>query len=190
MRAFAVLVVALVVALGAACYAQPAPASGPPTCAQAADHVLALLGAGDDHAHRVHDVLAERCRADQWGSDVTRCMLDEPELHASHHCQDRLTADQRIAFTRDVAAIDALPPAPGEAEHALPHECYAYRAAVDELFQCAAFPAQTREAIQAAYEQAMATWDTVPPDAVASVAAACRAATDAIHAALARACPP
>ena len=94
---------ALVIAV-AGCGGQPAPPpEPPPTCAAVADHVRALMPAGDPDASAVRTALETRCASDGWAADALRCMYDEPSLTARHHCKDKLTAPQREALDADIA---------------------------------------------------------------------------------------
>ena len=188
MRSFAAIAATV---LAAACHASPAPAGAPATCAQVADHVQAMLPKGDDHggehARKVRDVIERRCRLDHWTADVTTCMFDEHDLHSGHHCQDQLTAEQRTAFTHEVAAID-LPPAPPKLP--LPTECDDYKSAIEAMANCQQIPMEARRQMVAALAQISAAWTDAPPETRQSLAASCKVAADAVRQGLATVCPP
>lgn len=182
---------ALVLLLLTACHAQPAASSGPASCAEVAQHVRALMPPGDEHANQVRDVLAERCRADRWPVAATNCMMDEHELHAGHHCQDQLTAEQRSAFVRAVDAIDAPPPPP-KAEAAtggLPRECMDYEDAVQQFAACGKLPPGTIDAMKDAFAHQIQAMSALPADQRANIAASCKQAAEAVRQATA-ACTP
>ncbi len=175
----------LAICAAAGCHASPAPGADRPTCANVAAHVETLLPEGEDHGahrHEVRAVLAARCTEDRWASDVLACMLDERDLHAGHHCQDQLTAEQRSAFTRDVAAIDAPLVPPKLAAHDLmPAECEAYGDAIKAAMTCDKIPIEAREALTAAFERFSATWPGLPPETRKQLAVACQAGADAVR---------
>ncbi len=154
-----------------------------PTCAAVADHVLALLTPNDaspDHAQQVRDVLDRRCRDDRWALDVTSCMIGEGDLHARHHCQDKLTAEQRIAFNRDLVAIDAPPPAP-PGPHDWPSECDDYESMVTELQSCSAMTEQQRDMIKRVFVQGTPNWDHLQGDERTAAAVECESRAELLR---------
>lgn len=186
------LLVALAVTAAAGCHASPAAGADRPTCANVAGHVEALLPEGEDHGahrHEVREVLAAHCTADRWATDVLACMLDERDLHAGHHCQDQLTAEQRTAFNRDLAAIDAPRPKL-DAHDLLPAECEAYNDAIKAAMTCDKIPIEAREALTAAFEQFSAAWPGLPPEARQQLAVACQAGGDTVRQMLAACASP
>jgi hypothetical protein len=75
----------------------------------------------------------------------------------------------------------ATAPAPAAAAGDLPAECNDYKAAIDKLSSCDKMPQQARDALKQAYDQASAGWASLPADAKANLATACKAGTDAVN---------
>jgi hypothetical protein len=74
------------------------------------------------------------------------------------------------------APAAAAPAAAGN----LPAECNDYKAAIDKLASCDKMPQQARDALKQAYDQASAGWASLPAEAKANLATACKAGTDAV----------
>jgi hypothetical protein len=66
--------------------------------------------------------------------------------------------------------------------------CDDYRAAIRELEACDAMPAQARDAVWIAYEQAAASWESVPESGRAALSAACKESATAIREAAEKLC--
>jgi len=77
------------------------------------------------------------------------------------------------------AATGTTPAAPAAAGN-LPTECNDYKAAIDKLSSCDKMPQQARDALKQAYDQASAGWASLPAEAKANLATACKAGTDAV----------
>jgi hypothetical protein len=77
------------------------------------------------------------------------------------------------------AATATAPAAPAAAGN-LPTECNDYKAAIDKLSSCDKMPQQARDALKQAYDQASAGWASLPAEAKANLATACKAGTDAV----------
>jgi hypothetical protein len=83
------------------------------------------------------------------------------------------------------AAATATAPAPAGD---LPAECNEYKAAIDKLSTCDKMPQQARDALKQAYDQSSAGWASLPADAKANLATACKAGTDAVTASAKQSC--
>ena len=83
------------------------------------------------------------------------------------------------AGTAAPAAAGTAPAAPAAAGD-LPAECNDYKAAIDKLSSCDKMPQQARDALKQAYDQASAGWASLPAEAKANLATACKAGTDAV----------
>jgi hypothetical protein len=82
------------------------------------------------------------------------------------------------------ATAPAAAPATGTAPAAagnLPAECNDYKAAIDKLASCDKMPQQARDALKQAYDQASTGWASLPAEAKANLATACKAGTDAVN---------
>lgn len=62
----------------------------------------------------------------------------------------------------------------------LPVACAEWRAALDKLATCDAFPANARESLTSVYTDASKSWGQLPPDAKRRLGAICQAGTDSI----------
>ena len=63
----------------------------------------------------------------------------------------------------------------------LPKECNDYKDAIAKLAACDKMPAQARDALKQAYDQAAAGWTSLPAEAKANLATACKAGADAVQ---------
>jgi hypothetical protein len=131
----------------AACHHGSAP-SATPTCATAADHVRGLLGPESPRASRIRDVFAVRCEADGWDIEARECVVATTSLRNPRHCKSRLTAEQRTALDRELAAVAATPVAVR-----LPPVCKDYAAMIEKLGSCTALPEDTRGALELSYRE-------------------------------------
>ncbi len=78
--------------------------------------------------------------------------------------------------------IRGNPPAVASSNaRSMPPECDAYRDAIDKIARCEKIPADTRQALKDAFMQMSSAWDQVPVDAMADIAAACKAGADAVR---------
>lgn len=169
------------IALLIACHVDAVPQ--PVTCAQAADHVLALLEPKDGRARGVRDAFEHRCNIDRWSEVARTCIAEEPALASGRHCQEHLTGDQRARLDEAIAAADAPRPAraPAPTEHCdnpdLQQDCVDYCQALFRLVDCPSAPQGTRESL-------LAMWAAVEKQLVAagpSIAASCRSAADGLQ---------
>jgi hypothetical protein len=72
----------------------------------------------------------------------------------------------------------AAPVAAGD----LPAECNDYKAAIAKLATCDKMPKEARDALTKAFDQASATWATLPAEQKAGLSSACKAGADAVTA--------
>jgi hypothetical protein len=84
-------------------------------------------------------------------------------------------APDKAATTTATTGTPAAAPA-GD----LPAECNEYKAAIDKLSACDKMPQQSRDALKQAYDQASTGWASLPADAKANLATACKAGADAV----------
>ena len=79
----------------------------------------------------------------------------------------------------------AVPPATaGE----LPAECTAYKATIEKLASCDKLAAQVRDGLKQTFDQASASWASLPAAGKAGLATGCKAGTDAVLAAAKSTC--
>jgi hypothetical protein len=162
----------------AACHHGAVPPDAP-TCAATAEHVRGLL-APDARATRIRGVVATRCVADAWTPEVRGCMLATTSLRHPRHCKAMLTAAQRAALERGLAAA-ALPP------ERSPQTCTEYRGLIDKLAACPAIPAAARGALEQAYRELAQAWARGIYD-TPTIEAECRSMTDGLRRAMAATC--
>lgn len=62
----------------------------------------------------------------------------------------------------------------------LPKECADYKAALDKLAACDKVPANAKDALKKSFDQASATWATVPAESKATLSTACTAGAKAV----------
>jgi hypothetical protein len=74
------------------------------------------------------------------------------------------------------AGSGAAPAAAGD----LPAECNDYKAAIDKLSGCDKMPQAARDALKNAFDQASASWASLPAESKAGLATACKAGADAV----------
>lgn len=75
---------------------------------------------------------------------------------------------------------DTAGAAPAAGGGDLPAECNDYKAAIEKLASCDKMPQQARDALKNAFDQASAGWASMPAEAKANLATACKAGTDAV----------
>jgi hypothetical protein len=157
----------------------------PPTCTAAAEHVRELLGPGAERSIRIRDVFAARCDADAWSIEVRACVVATTSLRNPRHCKAKLTAEQRSALDRELAAVDAT-------ATRMPAACHEYRALIGRLGECRAIPQATRAALEQGYRDLTRTWMRVGVDARAidggTLESKCRAMADSMRQAIAPTC--
>jgi hypothetical protein len=84
----------------------------------------------------------------------------------------------------------APPPPPIDPLAAMPIECRDYGAAIHKFATCDKMPQASRDALAQAFDQASASWAQLPPEERAQLAAACKAALDAVTDAAKATCGP
>jgi hypothetical protein len=70
--------------------------------------------------------------------------------------------------------------APAAAAGDLPAECNDYKAAIEKLSSCDKMPQAARDALKNAFDQASGSWASLPAEAKAGLATACKAGADAV----------
>ncbi len=88
------------------------------------------------------------------------------------------------------APPDAAPPPPTDPLATMPIECRDYGAAIHKFATCDKMPQASRDALSQAFDQASAAWAQLPPEERAQLAAACKAALDAVTDASRAMCGP
>ena len=157
--------------LAAACH-HGASGPPPPSCTGVAEHVYGMLPQ-DDHGKSLRDVLAARCTKDAWDVGPRNCIMDTKTLHDGHHCKDRLTPDQRVAFESDLEAIEKKRAAE------LPAECERYRLAMAKIATCDKLPQAARDALKQAFDAMARGWlryGDQPPEGKRATIAGCKQA--------------
>jgi hypothetical protein len=149
-------------------------------CAKPAARAIERMTKTDDF-HRTHMTwaLAESCAADWWPASSLTCVAGAKTTKALERCEAKLGTSQRA----DVQALMTYAMSIGEAivdDPSLPPECKEYHAVIERLASCDKMPAQARAALRDAYRQAAVGWTNLPPEALASLATACKAGTEAV----------
>jgi hypothetical protein len=120
------------------------------------------------------DRMKKACAADKWSDTLRACI----SLGGEDACFAAAGAPQKQwGF-----------PARGVLVSTGVAECDAWGQAVMRLATCDKLPQTSRDALQQAYEQLQQTWAVMPPDQRATLAEACKQATDAVRQ-LASSCP-
>jgi hypothetical protein len=120
-------------------------------------------------ADKRHQIVASRtamqktCVGDHWDDTTRACIVvaDEQRCYANA---------LRWGYPALIAAT--MPN--------LPDECGMYKAAIDRIATCDALPVSSRDAMKQAFDQASAGWAALDPDAMKTLAPACRAGADAM----------
>ena len=154
----------------------------PPTCAAAAEHVRVLLRPASARANRIRDVLAARCSADAWSGEVRVCVVATRTLRDPQHCKAKLTAEQRGALDRELAALPA-------AAHVAwaPPPCNDYRALLDKISMCTALPPELRAAFERGYREIIQDWSRGIRE-VSAVEALCQMKASDVRRAVSKTC--
>ena len=163
-----------------ACHHGAAPPA--PSCSAVADHVRALLGPESTRGPRIREAFAARCQGDDWDAEVRSCMLATTSLKNPRRCKAKLTAEQRGALDRDLAAASAAP-----VVVRLPSTCRDYRAMIERLGSCAALPEAARGALELGYRELTEAWTRGTYDA-RTLDAQCRAMLDRLRQVVAARC--
>jgi hypothetical protein len=75
-------------------------------CRPATDHLVELLTGeqtgGVPMADRLRAALFDRCSADRWGADATRCFQTLPSIDKADGCAKYLTVPQRDGFQQAI----------------------------------------------------------------------------------------
>jgi len=78
------------------------------------------------------------------------------------------------------AAAPAAGAAPAAAGGDLPAECAEYKAAVEKLATCDKLPAASRAALKKSFDDASASWASMPAEQKAGLSTSCKAGTEAV----------
>lgn len=109
----------------------------------------------------------------------TGCKKKDEAAKTDNTAEKKTTEGAPAAGTAPATA-PAAGTAPAAAAGNLPTECNDYKAAIDKLASCDKMPQQARDALKQAYDQASAGWASLPAEAKANLATACKAGTDAV----------
>ncbi len=148
----------------------------PPSCTQAADHVLVLLEPKDDQARDIRGVFETRCREDHWAADVRSCVVGTTSLKDPKHCKAGLAISPRSHLETDLAAAAAR-----VRERSMPEACRGYARIIDKLMSCDQLPRASRDAMKQGYEAVRESWSNFDGPARAAADEGCKAATDAMR---------
>jgi hypothetical protein len=152
-----------------------------PTCTAAAEHVRTLLVPGRERSTRIRDVVAMRCDVDSWSPEVRECVVATTSLRHPRHCKAKLTAAQRVAFDRELAALEA-------AALRTPPACNDYRGLIEKLATCRAIPLAARTALEQGYREIVQTWARGATHDAGALEAQCRSMVDGLRQAIAPTC--
>ncbi len=155
---------------------------------------------------KMKTAMVKSCTDDKWSADALKCMDDAKTMDDMQKCEGKLTPEQKKNVDKNMseamgmgdmhgggdtaakptegsaaagsAAAGSAAPAAGGGD--LPAECNDYKAAIDKLASCDKLPAQAKDALKNAYDQASAGWANLPAEAKANLATACKAGADAV----------
>lgn len=177
----------LIAAMLAACHHGQAPPPPPPTCAEAAEHVRALLGREDAGAREIQRVFQVRCQDDRWPGDVRSCVVSTQSFKDPKHCKARLTIAQRSHLDADLQEAAAAVRA-----RQLPPPCVQYREIVAKVASCNRIPQDMRDAMKQGLEALEKNWtDLDNPQRYRSISDSCKAIADEVRQTVtALGCPP
>lgn len=92
-------------------------------CGQAIAHSMDLSkaemakmpGVDDKMMAKMRDIGVERCTADKWSDDATKCMADAKTMTDAQGCYGKLSAEQRDKMNKEVAGAMTPPSGAGGA---------------------------------------------------------------------------
>ena len=127
-------------------------------------------------------MFAARCAADGWDADARACVVATTSLRNPRHCRARLTAEQRVALDRELAAVAATP-----IVGRMPTVCRDYGALIEKLGACTGLPEGTRRAIELSYRDLTQAWQRGAYDA-RTLEVQCHAMVDGLRQTMAARC--
>lgn len=144
----------------------------PPSCEQAADHVLSLLEPKHLSARAVRTVFATRCREDLWAVEVRSCVMSTTSLKDPKHCKAKLPLTVRAHLETDLAEVPVRVQASD-----VPAPCREYARMVEKLVTCDKIPQGVRDSIRQSYDMQRQLWTKGTSD---SSIEGCRPAAEAM----------
>jgi hypothetical protein len=179
----------VVIAFAVACGSKPVPPpkpveKPPPSCVQAADHMLDLV-TPPEQAKRVRDVFLRRCEVDAWPGDVRACIVSTTSLKDPKGCKSGLVIAHREALERDLDEAERA------ARVSTLGECERYKQRIEKLMTCDKLPQQSRDALKQGFEameQGWATMKDMPEEAQKAMQDGCKQGADAIEQAVGALC--
>lgn len=138
-----------------------------------------LLGSVSERARKTRDVVATRCQRDGWAAEPRACMVATTSLRQPRGCKAKLTADQRAAFDRDLAALETRRP---------PAACNDYREMIEKLSGCRMIPETARAAFEQGYREIAQTWSSGAQYDVRAIEVQCRSMAEGLRMVIAPAC--
>jgi hypothetical protein len=171
-------------------------------------------GMDDKMMDKMKGIAMQHCKDDKWPEDALKCMKEAKSNADAKKCQGMLPKELDKKMMDDVANSmgmgggggpppegsggGAAPPAGGGSAEGsapaaggggdLPKECADYKAVIDKLASCDKMQAAQRDAYKQAYDQASKGWASLPAEAKANVATACKTAADTVTAAAKTVC--
>lgn len=98
------------VLLFASCGNKEKPAPAAPDCAGAVDNILKVsaedIQKNSIDSAKLKAVLLDRCKADSWSADVTKCVIAAKMTQGLTNCQDQvMTADQKDKLAKAIQEV-------------------------------------------------------------------------------------
>lgn len=158
--------------------------AGPPSCADTAAHVLALVGARDPRLRgpKLRDAFQRRCLADAWDEPVRACLVATTSLTAPRRCKALLTPDQRAKLERDLKLVSRMP-----TYNWVPQPCGEYKVLLESLDSCNGFPSDAQDALRVTYRKKLQDWQDGALDTW-QIESDCRSMTEGLRKAMVTAC--
>jgi hypothetical protein len=110
------------IALGSCSHAEPAPVApkGPTACARAADAMVRTMldqlshkdAVPTEQADAFRRLISERCEADAWAPEATRCLAAMKTTADAAPCAAHLTEAQQAALVQDEQGLLGAPKNP------------------------------------------------------------------------------
>lgn len=113
--------------------------------------------------------MQKACVADKWTDTMRACIVSG----GGDGCFDSNTTAVVWGYPAAIAGATALWPG-------IPTECQVYKVMIDKLMVCDKLPQASRDAMKQAFDQAAASWKTMPKVTRDALGPACRDVTDAV----------
>lgn len=157
---------------------------GPPSCADTAEHILALVGTRDPKLRgaKLRDAFQRRCLADAWDEPVRACLVATTALTAPRRCKALLTPDQRAKLERDLKLVSRMP-----TYDWVPQPCGEYKVLLESLDGCGGLPSQAQDALRVTYRKKLQEWQDGQLDTW-QIETECRSMTEGLRKAMVTAC--